>query len=111
MDTATPAQVKITAGIGSSGDRTFCLDENGKMWSWGNNKNGLTASGDITNCTVPVRATLYRNSNYDKTVEQKNYLLKPAIALIIIFGLGAAGLIYLEIKKRIGRKRALAEQK
>lgn len=61
--------------------------------------------------TVPVRATLYRNSNYDKTVEQKNYLLKPAIALIIIFGLGAAGLIYLEIKKRIGRKRALAEQK
>lgn len=111
VDTATPAQVKITAGIGSSGDRTFCLDENGKMWSWGNNKNGLTASGDITNCTVPVRATLYRNSNYDKTVEQKNYLLKPAIALIIIFGLGAAGLIYLEIKKQIGRKRALAEQK
>lgn len=109
VDTSTPITVNITRGVGSSGNRTFVVDGNGKVWSWGNNTNGLTASGDVTNCMVPVRATLYRNANYDKSVKTKNYMIKPAVMLIIIFGLGAAGLIYLEIKTRIGRKRALAE--
>ena len=111
MDTSSPISLRVTRGVGSSGNRTFVADENGKVWSWGNNTNGLTASGDVTNCTAPVRATLYRNADYDKTVKTKNYMVKPAVMLIIIFGLGAAGLIWLEIKTRIGRKRALAENK
>ena len=111
VDTSSPISLRVTRGVGSSGNRTFVADENGKVWSWGNNTNGLTASGDVTNCTAPVRATLYRNADYDKTVKTKNYMVKPAVMLIIIFGLGAAGLIWLEIKTRIGRKRALAENK
>lgn len=106
IDLTSPIEVRITAGVGSSGDRTFCVDESGKVWSWGNNKNGLAASGDISNCLAPVRATLYRNDNYDKTVKTKNYMIKPAVSLLVIFGLGAAGLIYLEIKHKSAVKLA-----
>lgn len=53
-----------------------------------------------------MRATLYRNDNYDKTVKTKNYMIKPAVSLLVIFGLGAAGLIYLEIKHKSAVKLA-----
>ena len=48
---------------------------------------------------------IVRVENYDKTVEQKNYLIKPVITLIVVFGLAAIWLISTEIKGYNMRKR------
>lgn len=109
VDTTKPIDVKIASLVGSVGNRTFVSDEAGNMWSWGDNTAGLAASGDVNNCVVPVRATLYRNADYDKEVKQKNYLIKPAVVLCVIFGLGLTWIVYTEIKNARMRKKFKCE--
>ena len=105
VDKNSKISVEIVEIISSIGTRTFIKDNNGFVWAFGSNADGLAGSGNIINCTVPVRATLYRVENYDKTVEQKNYLIKPVITLIVVFGLAAIWLISTEIKGYNMRKR------
>ena len=105
VDKSSKIEVEVDELLSSIGTRTFIKDDKGNVWSFGSNADGLAGSGNIVNCIYPVRSTLYRVENYDKTVEQKNYLIKPVITLIIVFGLAAAWLITTEIKGYNMRKR------
>ena len=75
------------------------------MWSFGDNSNGLANSGNVKNLTMPARSTLFRVENYDKTVEQKNYLIKPIITLIIVFSLFIGFIVYTEVKNYTQTKK------
>lgn len=105
VDKTQKIEVEIKEIISSIGTRTFIKDNLGNIWSFGSNADGLAGSGNVVNCIVPVRTTLYRVENYDKSVTQKNYLIKPIITLIIVFGLAAVWLISTEIKGYNMRKR------
>ena len=111
VDRNNKINVKVEAILSSIGTRTFIKDENGNVWSFGSNADGLAASGNIVNCVVPVRSTLYRAENYDKTVEKKNYLIKPLVTLIVVFSLAGAWLISAEVKGYKLRKRIKQELK
>ncbi|MDR3318192.1 MAG: hypothetical protein LBS99_02025 [Clostridiales bacterium] len=99
VDKTQPEDVTVTAFAGSIGARTFVRDADGQMWSWGDNMNGLAASGDLNATNVPVRSTLYRNDNYDKEITHKNYLTEPVIGLAVIFGAAVALMVWTEIKR------------
>lgn len=111
IDKTNLIKVEIKEIISSIGTRTFIKDSLGNIWSFGSNADGLAGSGNVANCIVPVRTTLYRVENYDKSVTQKNYLIKPVITLIIVFGLAAIWLISTEIKGYKMRKRIKQELK
>lgn len=105
VDKNSKIEVEIKEFISSIGTRTFVKDSNGNVWSFGSNADGLASSGNVVNCTVPVRSTLFRVENYDKTVIQKNYLIKPIITLSIVFGFAIIWLVSTEIKAYNMRKR------
>lgn len=102
VDTTTRIDVVITQLVNSCGDRTFALDENGDMWSWGINLYGMTCSGEATSSfnSHPVRSTLFRDDNYDVGYTQKNYILKPAIVMGCVIALAIVLFVWAEIKKR-----------
>ncbi len=110
VDLTTPVTVRIASLVGSIGDRTFVLDEDGNMWSWGINLYGMASSGDALDCTAPVRSTLFRKENYDKEYTQKNYLIKPAVVMSLVVAFAAAYFIWAEIKIRRTEKKFAAEE-
>lgn len=105
VDTSTKADVKIAALIGSSGDRTFVKDTAGNTWSWGVNLYAMACSGDAFDCSVPVRSTLYRKENYDKTYVEKNYLIKPAVVMSCVVAFAVCWMTAEEIKVRKQKKQ------
>ena len=105
VDTSTKADVKIAALIGSSGDRTFVRDTAGNTWSWGVNLYAMACSGDAFDCSVPVRSTLYRKENYDKTYVEKNYLIKPAVVMSCVVAFAVCWMTAEEIKIRKQKKQ------
>lgn len=109
VDMETPVEVTVDVLVGSAGSRTFVRDEDGNMWSWGDNAYGMACSGDEFTCTAPVRSTRYRKDNFDKTYEQKNYLLKPAIVMGCVVAFAIFWFVRAEIKIRIMRKKQAAE--
>ena len=102
VDASTPVDVNIVQFVNSCGDRTFVLDENGDMWSWGINLYGMTCSGEATASfnAHPVRSTLFRDKNYDVGYTQKNYMLKPAIVMGCVVALAVVLFVWAEVKKR-----------
>ena len=104
VDISVKEDVKIAALIGSSGDRTFVADEAGNTWSWGVNLYAMACSGDAFDCTVPVRSTLYRKENYDKSYVEKNYLIKPAVVMSCVAAFVVCWIIAEEIKIRKHKK-------
>ena len=107
VDTTKQQQVVVEELLNSCGSRTFVKDENGQVWSWGDNADGLASGGNIAPTDVPVLSTLFRDKDYDVTIQEKNYLLEPIIGLSVIYGTGIAFLIATEIKRAKQRKLAL----
>ncbi len=110
VDLAKPITVAVEKLVGSIGDRTFVMDKNGNMWSWGNNLYGMVCSGDAQQANSPVRTTLYRKENYDQTFKEKNYLIKPAVVMSLVVVLAATYFIWVEIKIRRTRKKIASEE-
>lgn len=109
VDLGAPIDVEVSRLIGSIGDRTFVCDSEGNVWSWGVNLYAMTCSGDALDCTSPVRSTLFRKENYDRQLNEKNYMIKPAVVMSIVVVLAAAYFISAEIKTR-RIKRLFAEE-
>ena len=92
--------VDVSEIIFSSGNRTFVKDSNGLTWSFGDNTSGMISSGNLVSVDAPIRPTLYRISNYDVGIRQKNYLITPIVVLSIM----AVGFGYIIIKAELKRK-------
>lgn len=110
VNTAKPISVKIQTLVGSIGERTFVRDENGNMWSWGNNLYGMVGSGDAQQANSPVRTTLYRKENYDQTFQEKNYLIKPAVVMSLVVAFAVGYFVWAEIKIRRAKKKLENEE-
>ena len=104
VDMATPVSVNIDKFAGSAGVRTFALDDEGQMWAWGDNANGMVCSGSIDSVYTPVRATLYRTDNYDKEIKEKDYTRQPIIGLSIIGAFAVLFIVWTEIKRASVRR-------
>lgn len=104
VDKTVKKAVKITAFVGSIGARTFVKDADGNVWSWGDNLDGMAASGNVSPTDVPVRSTLFRDKNYDVDIKEKNYLIEPIVGLSVIFGGAALFFVTTEIKWARRRK-------
>jgi len=100
VDASKQIEVKTTEFLGSCGARTFLKDENGKIWSYGNNTSTQACSGDANTVYLPVRSTLYRVQNYDVDYVEKDYLTKPIITLCVLLALLAVFIIKTEIKNK-----------
>ncbi|MDR1093320.1 MAG: hypothetical protein LBL66_04145 [Clostridiales bacterium] len=99
VDKTAVADVTVKRLVNSIGARTFVEDADGRLWSWGDNTDGMAASGDLNAASVPVRSTLYRNGDYDKEITSKNYLLQPIVGLAVIFGVAAVLIGWAEVKR------------
>ena len=111
VDGTSEQTVKITKLLKSAGVRTYVMDEDGNVWSWGDNADGLVSSGNVATTDIPVRSTMFRDKDYDVTIKEKNYLIEPIIGLSLIYGAGAAFLIATEIKRAKQRKVATSVEK
>ena len=109
VDMTKAKAVRITKLLSSGGGRTFVVDTDGNVWSWGNQTDGLACSGNIAAADVPVLSTLFRDQDYDVTIKEKNYMLEPIIGLSVIYGFAVICLVYTEIKR--AKQLRLATQK
>ena len=105
-DMTSVQEVNVTKLINSIGVRTFVMDDAGNVWSWGDNADGLVSSGNVASTDIPVLSTLFRDKDYDVTIQEKNYLLEPSIGLAVIYGTGIVLLIVTEIKNAKQKKLA-----
>lgn len=110
VDMTKIKEVNVTALLNSGGGRTFVMDVEGKVWSWGNQANGLVGSGNVVSADVPVLSTLFRDQNYDATIKEKNYMIEPIVGLSLIYGAGSLFLLYTEIKRAKQQRLEMREQ-
>ena len=102
--------LKITDFAGGCISRVFVLDENGDVWSFGNNSSTQLCIGNTATSTVPVKSTLFRISSYDGEYQQKDYLTWPIIFLSIVFAGLIVFVIYSEIKIYKVKKRSIEKE-
>lgn len=105
VDKTKEINVDVTKIITSIGTRTIVLDNEGRYWSFGNNINGLVASGNLSTVDAPVLSTLFKIEFYDEEFITKNYLIEPLIGVILTIILFGAILVKLELNYRDSMKR------
>jgi alpha-tubulin suppressor-like RCC1 family protein len=109
VDKSVEETVKIVEFCGTIGERTFVKDEDGNVWAWGKNTDGMVGSGNVSTTGVPVLATLFRDKDYDVNIKEKNYLIEPPVGLSIIFG--GAALFFIGTEIKWARQRKLEKSK
>lgn len=106
VDKETVIDLKVVDFAGGCISRVFVTDDNGDVWSFGNNSSTQLCVGNTSASTVPVKSTLFRINIYDGEYKQVDYLTWPIIFLSIVFAGLIVFVIYSEIKIYKVKKRS-----